>query len=66
MYDNNTERENQETTSAAPRLLVPLQTAPIDRTMIGSALSENGVKPSFDLESFMAGVGTAAAVVALL
>jgi hypothetical protein len=67
MYDSTTGQEKQDTTSTTPRLQVPLQAAPIDRTLIGSALSGNGgVDPSFDLESFLAGVGTAAAVAALL
>jgi hypothetical protein len=58
---------NNSTVSLEAGLHLPMQAAPINRTLVGCAQSDaSGVQPSFDLESFLAGVGTAAAVAVLL
>ena len=50
--------KDQETMALAPKLQLPLQAAPINRAMTGSALTgDGGVQPS-DWRDILVGVGT--------
>lgn len=57
---------NDEGMPAGSQLRLPLQAAPVNRAALASTLSaESGIQPSFEIESFLAGLGLGSIIAVL-